>query len=227
MVENLCPPVRCLEVKKQLNIVDLNVLSKLRAGSLLLGNPWGRTQWRKQNNCDCERDMREASGKAASHESWVVRAAYGFAHHTRTLTTQRSLVLHSSLRIFWQKRDCSQSVLNQENFACNVREQSSLYWLDCEEPFRIIIIIIIIIIIVVIIIIIIIMMMMMMVVMMMMTTTTTTTTTLGLVTWYYSSFSAWNYSNKFKCFQFVFRNRYAGFKRAWHFPYVRYSWFKN
>jgi len=44
--------------------------------------------------------------------------------------------LHSSPQIFKQKRDCSQSMSSTIKFGCNVREQFFLYWLDCEEPFR-------------------------------------------------------------------------------------------
>ena len=121
----------------------------------------------------------------------VPRGSRGFAYHARTLTTQRSLgqplasSLRSSPRIFEQKRDCSQFMSSTRNFACNVREQLFLYWLDCDEPFWI-----------------------------------------DLVTIIIRKSFPLNHSTKFKGFQFAFRGRYVGFKRVWHFPYVRYTCFK-
>ena len=93
----------------QVNIVYLDVLNRLRAVSL------------------CECDMKVASGKAASRDPQVAQTAHCFANYDRTLTTNCSLVLRSSLRfsplILEEKRDCSQSISSTKKFASDFRKQ--------------------------------------------------------------------------------------------------------
>jgi len=74
-----------------------------------------------------------------AEKPWVVWATRCFIYHAGMLKIHHSCVLcsclHSSPRIFEQKRDCSQSMSSAKKFACNIREQLFLYWLNCDESF--------------------------------------------------------------------------------------------
>ena len=119
---------------EQLNIVDLDVLSRLWAISLLLRHPWGRTQWRKQNKCDCEHDMWVMSGKATSSMGGL------WLHISRLHTHDPLLAFVAFFFAFFptdfqvKERLLTACVLNQEVCLAHASELF-LNWLDCDEPF--------------------------------------------------------------------------------------------